>query len=74
MEELAEYIYRQEAKFQEYEDKLKDLYVENLKVNERVNRLTEKIQSIFSVLKWMSMSGVGAALSLLIFIIEIHIK
>lgn len=74
MDELAEYIYRQEAKFQEYEDKLKDLYVENLKVNERVNRLTEKIQSIFSVLKWMSMSGAGAALSLLIFIIEIHIK
>lgn len=74
MDELAEYIYRQEAKFQEYEDKMKDLYVENLKVNERVNRLTEKIQSIFSVLKWMSMSGAGAALSLLIFIIEIHIK
>ncbi len=74
MDELAEYICRQEVKLQECEDKIKDLHIENLKTNERVNRLSEKIQSIFSVLKWMSMSGAGAALSLLIFIIEIHIK
>lgn len=74
MDELTEYIYRQESKLQECEDKLSDLYVENLKINQQVNRLTERIQSIFAVLRWMSVTGLGAALSLLIFIIEIHIK
>lgn len=74
MDELTEYIYRQETKLQECEDRLSDLYVENLKINQQVNRLTERIQSIFAVLRWMSVTGLGAALSLLIFIIEIHIK
>ncbi len=74
MDELTEYIYRQETKLQECQDRLSDLYVENIKVNQQVNVLTEKIQSIFAVLRWMSVTGLGAALSLLIFIIEIHIK
>ena len=74
MDELTEYVYRQENKLQEYEEKLSNLYVENLKINEKVNRLTEKIQSIFAVLRWMSVTGLGASLSLIIFIIEIHIK
>ena len=74
MDELTEYVYRQENKLQEYEEKLSNLYVENLKINEKVNRLTEKIQSIFAVLRWMSVTVLGAALSLIIFIIEIHIK
>ena len=34
MDELTEYIYRQESKLQECEDKLSDLYVENLKKRE----------------------------------------
>ena len=51
MDELTEYVYRQENKLQEYEEKLSNLYVENLKINEKVNRLTEKIQSIFAVLR-----------------------
>ena len=38
MDELTEYVYRQENKLQEYEEKLSNLYVENLKINEKVNR------------------------------------
>mgnify|MGYP004673049589 CR=1 FL=1 len=34
MDELTEYVYRQENKLQEYEEKLSNLYVENLKINE----------------------------------------
>lgn len=58
----------------DHEDRIRSLESSNIKLSDKLSNLCDKLDSLIAALKWLGVTFVGAILSILIFIIEMHLK
>lgn len=58
----------------DHEERLRDLESSNIKLGDKLSNLCDKLDSLIGLLKWVGVTFTGAFLSILIFVIESHIK
>ncbi|WP_055068927.1 hemolysin XhlA family protein [Clostridium massiliamazoniense] len=58
----------------DHEDRIRSLESSNIKLGDKLSNLCDKLDNLIAALKWLGVTCVGAILSVLIFIIELHLK
>ena len=63
-----------QQQLQDHETRLRSLERNSIKLGDKLSSLCDKLDNLIGLLKWVSTSVIGACITVLIFIVELHLK